>query len=570
MDYINRLLGTADEYVSDPDKPLDTDATVHDLFDEELYTGLLDEVPALAELVDELGWKYPFTRDLVRDVLMLFWQSDPRVRTKEEMDPRFLQNQAVASDINEAPDTPLTRTMTKHDRYGATMATLGVVSSIQEALDRFKEAQEAAKEAEEQRKEQQSAWQKLMEALKELREQMAPFLDPDTGNIMGCMPGGPPPGGEPDPNAPQGETPTQGGIPNGPLTEAQQAAVDNLQQMVVDFDEAKETLDEADGKAEDEAGKFGRAVRADVNEAIRQAGNDLRDEMDLFSAWGFEDGEVKKMSFKERAELARRLRSSKFHKYLDQIGRWKMMIATQSTRRTQYGRDEVVGTELAGELDRVLGSELVKSRHPAMRLDFLSRFNEDKLLSRKFVGVEKVGKGAVIAVWDESGSMRQAHAGGTRELWAKGFTLGLLDYCRSQKRDFVGVAFSSANQQKIYRFPKGEGDINEVLGMVEHFFDGGTDYMVPLDKAVDILEDEFNQMGRAQGDIIFITDDDARVTPEWMHKYNERKTKLDFHTWGVAISSHAGNALRAISDNVREVSEFMDQQSVADIIQQLD
>lgn len=567
MDYINRMLGTADSYLSDPDTPLATDGVVHDLFDERVYAELLDEAPALAEMVDNLGWKYSYTRDLVRDVLMLFWQSDPRVRTAEEMDPRFLQNRAVASDIEAAPDTPLTRTLTRHDRYGSAMATLAIAKKVEQALERFRKAQEAADEAAKQKEEERERLQSLMQALRDLRDALAPFMDNETGEMM--MQSGVPlldGDGNPVPGSENEQFPAM----QGPLTQEQQELVDALQEAIDNYEEQLQTLADAMAKAQQEANDTERAMRQPVSEAVEEAGSMLAAEQELFSAWGLDPGEVKKLDFKERAALAAKLRGNRLSKYADLLGRFKIMVASMRTRKTQYGRDEVIGTELSGELDRVLGSELARSRHPALRLDFLERFDEGKLLSHKYQGIEKVGKGAVICEVDNSGSMKQSHGGVTREAWAKAFALALLDYCKSTRRDFVGINFSSSNQQRVYRFPKGESNLDQAIEFVEHFFDGGTDYMKPLDLATDILEKEFNVSGRAQGDIIFITDDDCRVTPEWLSAYKKRKEKLGFRTWGIAVGTHAGNALASLSDNTRSITEFVDPMAVSDIVRLLD
>jgi uncharacterized protein with von Willebrand factor type A (vWA) domain len=574
VDYINRMLGTADSYLSDPDVPLSTDGVVHDSFDALVYDELLDEAPALAELVSNIAWKWSYARDCIRDVLMLFWQADPRVRTAEEMDPRFLQNRAVAADIESAPETPLTRTMTRHDRYGAAMATLAVAKKIEQALERFKKAQEAADEAARQREELRDKMKELAQKLAELLQALAPMMmipgDPDCDGMSIPMVTGIPlldDDGNPVPGSENEPVPAM----NGPLTEDQQAAVDALQELLDEIGQDVEAAAKALQEAYDEARKTEIAMRSPINDAVQEAGDSLREEQELFSSWGKDPGEIKKLSFEERAALAKKLRNSRLSKYADLLGRFRIMVSSLRVRKTQYGRDEVIGTELSGELDRVLGSELARSRHPALRLDFLQRFEEDQLLSRKYQGIEKLGKGAIIAAIDNSGSMTYTDKGGiSREAWAKAFSLALLDYCRQERRDFVGINFSSSSQQKVWHFPKGQGDISKVLEFVEHFFNGGTDYEHPLDLATNILEKEFNENGRPKGDIIFITDDDCRVSPDWLHRFKERQHNLDFRVWGIAVGTHAGNALKAISNNVRSITEFVDPMSVSDIIKALD
>ncbi len=157
---------------------------------------------------------------------------------------------------------------------------------------------------------------------------------------------------------------------------------------------------------------------------------------------------------------------------------------------------------------------------------------------------------------------------GDREAWAKAFALALLDQARESRRDFVAISFSSRSQQAVWHFPKGAADLTDVIAFTEHFFGGGTNFDQPLDKAIAILEREFNEAGKAKADLVFITDDECRVSTEWMASYLARKDRLAFRTFGVAVGmQRAGSTLAALSDNVRAITDFTDPAEVADIIQ---
>lgn len=549
------LLGAKPEKLRDQ-----TDAVKHDRFDAELFRELMDEAPALRDLVEDLNLKHDYAEDLVRDTLMQFWQGDPQLRSRDQMRESHLVNHGVAHDVSQSDQLRQARSYTQHDRYGAAMATIGVTQEVKEYAkkhgDALREAQEEAEKAKEEQQKRQEELQQVMAGLPGMGGGSQPDAD-----------------GEPGEDGADGEPYwAQDGF-HGPLSPEQEQAALTLEQAIAAAEAAAQAQQEATGDLEAKAEQAAKAMRKPVNESITETAEKLEEEQQLFSAWGIEDGVVKAMPFEERQALAASLRGSKIHEFLDLVGRFKLMAAAQRVKKVEYGRDQVVGTDLSGDLSRVVMSEFAAlamgddDLAELMELDFYRRWQEEQLLSRKFVGEERVGKGAIICVWDESGSMNSGSP--TREAWAKALALALLDTARHQKRDFVGIGFSSHRQQVKYEFPKGKADVKDVLGMIEHFFGGGTDFMAPMTMATDVLEREYNDAGRAKGDIIFITDDDCHVTPDWLKEFQKRKRTLDFRVFGITVgSTRTGSALDALSDNVRSITEFADTEGqVRDIFQ---
>lgn len=575
-DKLNQARGLLDRRAKP--KATEVDSIKQDSFDKTVYRELLDEAPALAELTyEDLGQKYDYTEELVGDILQEFWQGDPLLRPPTEMHPSFLLNHAVARDILAAPETPQTRAFTKHDRYGSAMATIAVTEKIKKALEDAKDAQEAAKQAAE-------AEQQLRERLEDLEGAIGCFPMggggdqpvPGTGSDedddeaddeqpQGCQPGGA--GGQADDedeDSPSG--PLAGG--EGPLTEQQAQDIEALIAALQAATEAELDYEQKLSAAQEEAQQLERKMRQPVREGVMEAGDMLADEQDLFTSWGVEDGYLERLSFQERQQLARALRANRLNEFRRLIGRFRTMGEAQRAKKVEFARDETYSVEMSDRLPDVLASEYALLANQHTRLDFLQRLTEGQLLSKKYRGIEKVGQGSIIALIDNSGSMAQQRdrTGLSREAYAKAFALALLDQARAADRDFVGINFSSRHQVSVFRFPKGKGDITEVLRFVEEFYNGGTDFMAPLDQAMDILEAEFNDQGLMRADLVMVTDDDCRVTDDWLAAYQARKEKLGFRTFGVAVGTHAGNALASLSDNVRSVMEFADPMSVADII----
>lgn len=534
------LLDRARGFLGRPKVVPATDAVWHHIFDEEVYRKLLDEAPALAEVVDELQDDYDYADDMVRDVLMQFWQEDPRLRAQPEMDPRYLRNHAVAADIASLPETPELRAKTKHDRYAATMATLSLVDHVKEFLrkeDDLGNAQDAAQDAQTKADEAGSqtgdAAGDAEAAADELAEQMGEFDG------------------------------------NGPLTEGQAAAAANaeaagltLEQALALAEQAQEAADEAQGEAQQQAQQAQVRMRAAIRDAVTEVNETLDQQAELFAAWGIGPGEMQRMNFAERAEMALRFRNHRLAKFRRMLGRYRYETQAMQMRKVDYGRDEMVGVELSGDIGRLLEVEIIDltSAFEELSLLAMQRLNSSQALSRAYQGTERIGQGAIICMVDNSGSMETEldSEGNTREAMAKSMQLALLDDARANGRDFIGINFSSRGQLSIWEFPKGSNDVAKAMAMTEEFFDGGTNFEEPLTVATDILERHFNERGQARADLIMVTDDECGVTQQFMKQFQERKARLGFRLFGVQVGMEVNENgfLYAMSDHTQSVMDF--------------
>jgi uncharacterized protein with von Willebrand factor type A (vWA) domain len=532
MSLLGNLLTKAQSFFgSQPTPKPFTDAVAQDNFDHDVFQRCVDEIAPLRHMVEKLAVKNGHVDTIVRDAMQLFWQSSPQLHDVKQMAEASLRSHAVATDINTAPDTERLRGMTRLDEYGSVMAILSVAERIEKFLSDHDKLAEDAEKAEQAQKGADNAAQAVQEA-----------LEACAGGFDGI----------------------------GPQTAAEATAQAVLDAVLAQAEATQDALVEARDAVVQTAEKIAGAMDHEIRQAITEVSDKLDEEMQMFRAWGMTDGEIKKLSFEERMKLAALLRGSRLAKFAKLIGRRRLAAAAMRTKRTEYGRDEVVGTEMSGDLPRVLEGEFAKGRlGRLMRLQFLQDFAENQLLSRKFIGVERVQQGAIIVCEDESGSMTMLDGNGiTREAWAKATGLCLLDQAKHEKRDFVWIGFSTANQVKAWYFPKGEGSIYQVMECVEHFFNGGTDFMAPLGHAVSILNNEFEQIKSLKGDIVFLTDDDCRVTPAWLLAFNEAKAKLNFRVFGIfcGVPERPGSHLALLSDNIRSATDFSDPNDLADMI----
>jgi uncharacterized protein with von Willebrand factor type A (vWA) domain len=527
MGLLDDLLGKAQDLLGRQRKRgTATDAVKYDRFDAAVWEELKEAAPALGNAVREMNKKYDYTDELLRDVCMEFFKSDPQMRGQDEMDERYLANHSTVKHIHEAPDTVQARTYTKHDKYGAAMATIGCGQALREHLDKAKELQEAAESADSRERDFEGSKDELMEVLD--------------------------------------------GLGDDPGDEQVEALANDVARAEADLSHA----DEGWQDLEKEKSRVANQLRAPVQQAVTEAAKALDEENQMMAAWGKGPGELQRMSFEERRALAQRLRSNRLAKFVKLLGRWRFAESATRAEKVEYGRDEVIGVELSADVSQLASPELVNLVDPVLRMDFYRRFAEGQLMTRKYIGNEKAGQGSIIFCLDCSGSMGMANTGAsggvTREVWGKAFALALLARARSEGRDFVGILFADSQRDlKVFRFPASEGDnLDRVLEFTETFTGGGTDYQLPLATALQIMHDEFNAAGKAKADLVFVSDGECALPTQFMAQYLEVKRRLGFRTFSIGIGYRfkEGGPLAAIGDDVRSVTEFLDPEAVGDIL----
>jgi uncharacterized protein with von Willebrand factor type A (vWA) domain len=512
-------MSTLDDFIEsarrnwDAPTKLSTDVIIRDIFDESSFRLSLEEAPELQGLISETSEKHDYVKGLYQDVYNLFYKAYPRIREPHELEPTRLVNHAIVTDVSLSPDVERLFELTNNDRYCSTMATISLGQQIKDKLNKITdEAMEKADAAQE--------------------------AQGVAGDARGEL-----------------------------LSASGDQCDDGTLQIIADTaSEAQGAADVATEEAQQAAERLGQAMRQDVRKTVQGIEEALASQLDVMAVWGVSPANLQRMSFQERYNLAKRLTSGKLGQFYKQLGRFKMQASADRARKVDYARDEVVGTRLSGDLQDVLTSELVMSRHPVLRLDFLQRFMEGQLLSKKYQGIERQGRGAVIVMLDSSGSMA-----GQRELWSKSFAMALIDQARATNRDAVVMNFShDAADLHVYRFPKGKVDIDLLIEFAEEFLAGGTNFEVPIDKAIEILEEEFNDSGRSKGDLLMVTDDECGVTAKWLEKYHIEKKRLGFRTYGITVGkTMISSALASFCDDVRAISDCIDTGQMSDVFRNL-
>jgi len=468
----------------------ETSTIKHDRFDEKQFEAIRDKAKELSSLsnsrfVEDESWP-----DVVKDDYLALYKAVPEQRTPNEIKPTHRVNHAAISKMMDTKEYEELRTYTELDEWAAAMGAVASGKVLGEFFDEAKDLMAQQDKVREKDKNVQDA----MDELKDMQE-------------------------------------------DGSDEEVEQA-LDDLKNQLDDYGDAVDSMDEAiDGaqaslrSAGRQAAKAGNQEAQDIEAAVRTFGTD--------------PGTLSRMPASARMELAQRIaRSQKLRDLANLAGRLKRFAWGQQASKISHGVDEIHDIQIGDDINRVLPSELALLASKDTEMLFYAKYIEKRLMQYELRGTEKVAKGAIICLIDNSGSMT-----GSREMWAKAVGLALLDVAHKQKRDFYGIHFSSNyDALQEFWFPKGDtSDLNKVLDFAEYFYGGGTDYELPLSRAVEVLEMQMNDEDTQKGDIILLTDGECYVSDEWLARFNNSREEIGFRLFSCLIGGH-GRLLREISD----------------------
>ena len=271
-----------------------------------------------------------------------------------------------------------------------------------------------------------------------------------------------------------------------------------------------------------------------VADSLSSAVADAADNAELVNSqsalWGVHAGSGGKLDAEERLALAQRLNNPDMRLLFDMLGAMDRLLRNIEARRVDHMNQEVYELERGNDFSRMIPSQLAQLRHPVLGKNFRRLLLERGVPQVKLRGTERVGKGNVICLVDNSGSMH-----GARERWAKAVALCLLLYCMREKRGFTGIHFGSRTENTVFNFDPNTVDIYQVLAFAEYWHGGGTDFEAPLGIARNMLLSEYEKTGTTRADVVMITDAECRVRDSWLQQYHADMVTVQSRTWGFLV-----------------------------------
>ncbi|MGH7829783.1 MAG: VWA domain-containing protein, partial [Candidatus Binatia bacterium] len=288
-------------------------------------------------------------------------------------------------------------------------------------------------------------------------------------------------------------------------------------------------------------------------EAIKAAQR-LEDAAEEAEHWGETLGSGYRSPAGRKLELGKRLAGNeKLKKLARMVGRMKFHALALRKRIFERASEEILEVERGDFIHRLLPHELSTLTHPTLRKDFYRRFLDQELLQYSLRGIEEKGKGPMVVCLDGSSSMA-----GEKEIWSKAVTLTLLEIARRQRRPFHSICFSSEDTplQILDMNPREHYEVamDRVMDLAEYFPGGGTDFQKPLDAALQCLK----KSRYKKGDVVFITDGECQVTPEWTESFREAKEKLGFSLFSILIDMGPSSlgTLKEFSDRITTIKQL--------------
>lgn len=286
-----------------------------------------------------------------------------------------------------------------------------------------------------------------------------------------------------------------------------------------------------------------------VGRALEAARAEVEECREALLAAGMGPGDPGANDSKAVAALYRRVRhSAELRRIMDLAGRFRRVAQSKQRQKVTHGLDDVVGVTLGGEIARLLPAELTRLVLPETELDTLRRIADREAMVREHQAVEPVGKGPVILVVDESGSMR-----GEKVHTAKAMGLAMAYVARRQRRWCALVAFSGDTGERLLALPPGRWDEAALLDWLEKCLGGGSCQDVPVREMPRIYDDLKAPVGKT--DVVFVTDAICHFDAAERDAFLAWKARARARLTTLVIDNEPGD-LAALSDECHRVASI--------------
>ena len=225
---------------------------------------------------------------------------------------------------------------------------------------------------------------------------------------------------------------------------------------------------------------------------------------------------------------------------LDKIGKISMPEASKILERNKklpHFVNEYIGVTLDNDLARLLASELTYMHNPLLKKLFYIKYMEKRLLTYSMKAPEDKtnrsvneiikSKGPIIICIDTSSSMA-----GLPEEIAKSIVLYTLKKALSENREVYLIAFGSINEILEYNLTNEKNGLFLALNFLKKGFYGGTDFVSPLLKSFQLIEDKAFE----KSDLLFITDGLGKLPIGFINDINQKKMEKGTKIFSILLS----------------------------------
>jgi len=286
-----------------------------------------------------------------------------------------------------------------------------------------------------------------------------------------------------------------------------------------------------------------------LDKAMNEAKN-MNDQLtDLLGHSRTGESELTNVPLDDRVQLAETLVNNPNMK---RIAEWagKFKRIARNKRKSNSLEGNIRGKVKTGNnLSKILPVERIK--YEINKEDFVDRFNKKQLIQYGNKGKNIMGKGSIIFVIDQSGSMEFL------DEQSKGFALALMSIAKKQKRNFIYIPFSHY-LGKVQYFTKGQIKPTQMFKLACEFMYGGTNFTLPLEETLKVIQkDNYDD-----ADVIFVTDGEDYMSNDFINTFNKMKAELKFSLLSIVIGKVSSTKhVDDFSDWVIKVTSFDDEKA---------
>lgn len=496
-----------------------------DRFDSRRFGQIVEMSDRLQEIEQKGREVFPTFRPFMTDMWASLYKMKPSLLEKEEFDQKYQINHDLMSKIMNEEGYVSARSVTRLDDLSSALGTVRFSEKVYEWIEEQKQANE----------ELQKAFEALMKAQQSLNRAKQKQQDAQD-KVENAK--------ETGDKEEESKAKKMQNKANKDLQKAQESIDQATQQMQGEFSISLSKNGNSLGQALKDATQETRKAKEDLINLLAGGGNGV----------GAGEGEVQKLPLRDQIYLAELLsKNQKMREIAEWAGRFKA-IARKKQKNKHVETTDRSGVTLGIDVERLLPSELAAYKNPITKVDFLRRYAEQQTMMYSPEGKESLGKGPIILCLDQSGSMKEL------DEQSKGFALALMMIAKKQRRDFAIIPFSSATKQQELYYEKGKIKPSDLVELASLFLGGGTAFLPPLKKAVNIIE---KRKRFSKADIIFVTDGDPQDSYgiedycSVAGEFTKKKKEKSFNVNTVLIGNQVKEQyVKGFSDKIVRASDF--------------
>lgn len=229
---------------------------------------------------------------------------------------------------------------------------------------------------------------------------------------------------------------------------------------------------------------------------------------------------------------------SMLRKILESSGRFRRVAQSLQRSKSLHGCDDMVGVTIGNKIPHLCLSEKLALASEETELLALYRIANSRAMIKEYQAVEPQGRGPIVVVVDESGSMT-----GEKIVTAKGLALAMGWVAKKQRRWIAFVGFAEGTSGNTLVMSPDKWDQAALIAWLTHFYGGGTTLDVPVREIPETYWPAFISRGMPRGKTDIVTITDAVVNcPDWMaDRYNRWRKEEKVTSFGIVLADCAGD-----------------------------